>query len=125
MQRPNKSESTKSYIFNTYGLEILQSFKEWEKAKIKLSHINNDKTFLTNCRNQSMLPDGIKVSSSFNDTSECDQRILNLASFKLLRSKLQQKRSEKSHFLNEWKKHGNILKHHLNGSDYGTSISMP
>ena len=86
----------KDYINSSYGPDTLRSFKLWENAKIRLSHLNNDIKFFVKCRDQGVVPLCCQVKSQLHDNSSKDSKTLDFCSAKLVKNKICQKRLEKA-----------------------------
>ncbi|CAH0718915.1 unnamed protein product, partial [Brenthis ino] len=82
----------RKYYVNQYGLEIANQIRRLEDLKTKRARLLTSLTFLKRCRDHRLIPTCVKISSKKNIRGSA--KIVNKASFKLLRTVIRQTRRD-------------------------------
>ena len=115
-QHSSLSTTFKATLESRYGPGTSEKFRDYEKAKIKLTKEETHIQFLINARNQGIIPDGFRIKSPI--PGQRARKILERASKALIRSQINYHRYRKSTLLQEVLQRFEEIKEYTDAEDY-------
>ena len=100
-------QNYRNQLLICYGGEIPSTIRQMDKVNIKLAHATSSSTFLCCCRDNNIIPNGLRLKNPC--VSQRSKTIIKESEKNLLRDQIQQCRSKKDIFIECIRKTGQFF----------------